>query len=54
MIKKIASDEEVNNVDEKSIGTDSDHDDLDQTTLALDDLNSGVFVQGVCWPEVPF
>ena len=50
----IASDDEVSNVDAEPIGTDSDHDDLDLTTLALDESNSDIFVQGVCWPEVPF
>ena len=36
----IASDEEVNNVDAELIECDSDHDDLDMTTLVLDDPNS--------------
>ena len=36
----IASDEEVNNVDAEPIDSDSDPDDLDLTTLVLDDPNS--------------
>ena len=35
----IASDEEVNNVDAEPIKCDSDHDDLNLTTLVLDDPN---------------